>query len=163
MKQLRKKPKPIKSITIPLEDNSRFHPELKKYLGYCLYKSAVTLRGKVDKQLGKYGLIAPQCGILALLQVEGDITQVELSTYMAIDKATMVRMIDSLEEKKLVTRVQSKTDRRANYLHITKQGIEALGKIQTERKKAEDEFLAPLEPGERAQLLALIGKLVANI
>ena len=56
---------------------------------------------------------------------------------MGMDKTTMVRMIDGLENAKLVTRVPSKTDRRANLLQVAEAGQLAKVKMDEARKRAE--------------------------
>src|SRR5258708_4018821 len=103
-----------KAPELPAIHKACLHQDLKKYLGYCFYKSAAGLRAKVDQRYAPFGLVAPQFGMLIILQSSGPITQNELGQFMAVDKATMVRMIDGLQDKKLVTRTQSQKDRRAN-------------------------------------------------
>ncbi|MGZ3723397.1 MAG: MarR family winged helix-turn-helix transcriptional regulator [Bdellovibrionales bacterium] len=139
---------------------TRLHPTLKRFVGFCYYKSAAIFRGKVDQRFHQYGLVAPQFGMLVILVENGPLTQGELGQYLAIDKATMVRMIDNLQDKKLVTRTQSKTDRRANHLEITKAGEKMLTKLNDERKKIEDEFFSVLTKEEREQLAVLTDKLI---
>src|ERR1035437_20139 len=96
-------------VPLPAVHRACLHQSLKKYIGYCFYKTAASMRAKVDHRFAPFGLVAPQFGMLIILREQGPITQMELGSYMAIDKATMVRMIDVLEGKKLVTRTQSKT------------------------------------------------------
>ena len=147
-------------IAVP---KARLHPSLKKFMGYCFYKSAILLRANVDIKFAKFGVVAPQSGMLVILLENGPLTQGELGEFMAMDKATMVRMIDNLEDKKLVTRTQSKTDRRANRLEITKAGEKMIEKLSVERKLAEDEFFEPLTKVEREQLASLIHKLATAV
>ena len=150
---------PIYNPALPPAQKTKLHQSLKRYLGYCFYKTAACMRAKVDERFAPYGLVAPQFGMLILVKEQGPITQMELGTYMAIDKATMVRMLDIMQEKKLITRTQSKTDRRANHLEITKAGEIMLNKLNEARKVAEEEFLRPLNKTEREQLAVLINKL----
>lgn len=137
----------------------RLHPDLKEYLGYCFYKAATRIRSKVDLELAPFGVVAPQFGMLIILDSQGSMTQGELAEFMSMDKATMVRMIDGLEEKKFLTRVPSKEDRRSNRLAITPGGRAALIKLDRARERAEGEFLAALSRKEQAQLRAIISKL----
>jgi DNA-binding MarR family transcriptional regulator len=150
---------PVYNPTMPPAQKARLHQSLKRYIGYCFYKTAACMRSKVDQRFSPYGLVAPQFGMLILLKEQGPLTQMELGTYMAIDKATMVRMLDVMQEKKLITRTQSKKDRRANYLEITKPGETMLNKLNEARKAAEEEFLQPLSKTEREQLAVIINKL----
>lgn len=53
---------------------------------------------------------------------EDDVIQKDMAEIMGKDKSAILRLIDSLEEKKLVRRVVDKNDRRKNYLMVTKTG-----------------------------------------
>lgn len=44
------------------------------------------------------------------------------------DKASLTRLVNTMENKKLVTRVQSKEDKRINHIHITDHGRKSLEK-----------------------------------
>jgi DNA-binding MarR family transcriptional regulator len=113
--------------------------------------------------MAAHGLVAPQYGMMFLLDLEGPMTQNELGAYVAVDKATMVRMIDGLEEKKWVLRVPSPKDRRANQLRLTPAGKQIIKRLDQLRKRAEEEFLAPLSETERAQLSVIVNKLVTSL
>lgn len=140
--------------------NGQLHPFLKKYLGYCFYKTAAKIRAQVDQELEPFGIVAPQFGMLITLLSQGPMTQGELGAFMAVDKATMVHMIDGLEENRFLTRVTSKKDRRANLLEVTKAGQRAVKEMDAARKRAENNFLKPLNAVERRQLRAIVSKLI---
>ncbi len=89
------------------------HPELQDFLGYAMSKLAMRVRSRMDELVSRYGIVAPQCGILKMLHRVGPMTQVELGSYMMIDKATMVRFLDGLEELGLAVRSTHDSDRRA--------------------------------------------------
>ena len=147
-------------LSIP-EPSNKLHPYLNSYLGYCFYKAAARIRGKVDRRLAEFGVVAPQFGMLIILQQAGAMTQRELGSFMDIDKATMVRMIDGLEAKKFLTRTTTKTDRRAKRLEITKKGAQTLIKMNKARIRAEQEFLKDLGTKEQAQLRSIVAKLIS--
>ena len=118
------------------------------------------LRAGFDRRVQKYGLVAPMFLMLKLLKIEGKMTQVELGAYMAVDKATMVRMIDALEERKYLNRVQHDRDRRAKWLEITAAGRKVVARVDEERAEAEAQLLSHLTATEREQLRALVAKLL---
>jgi MarR family transcriptional regulator for hemolysin len=60
--------------------------------------------------------------LLSISQKEEDVIQKDMARMMRKDKSSILRMIDSLEEKGLVRRVAAIEDRRKNYLMITKAG-----------------------------------------
>lgn len=146
--------------TCPVEGAEKLHPELKAYVGYCLHKLGMRARANFDRRIQKYGLLAPMYVMLKLLKLEGKMTQVELGTYMAVDKATMVRMIDGLEELKFLKRTQHAQDRRAKLLELTDAGRKVVTTIDKTREEAEAQLLAPLSPAEREHLRALVAKVL---
>lgn len=141
-------------------DSSKVHPALKAYFSYCFYKSAFKLRENLNTQLLKMGLIGPHLGILRLLQIDGSLSQIDLGECMGIDKATMVKLIDHLEELKLLDRTTSTSDRRLKMIEITQKGHQVLEKASAIRQNTEDQFLSTLNPQEREQLLKIIPKLL---
>lgn len=148
----------MKRNHVPAE--GKIHPRLTTYVGYGLHKIALRLRAKVDEKIADFGLVAPQYGMLLILKIEGTMTQAELAQYMAMDKATMVRMLDGLEEQTYVKRSPSASDRRAKLIEVTATGQRILGALEKRRVEAEREFLAPLSAEERTQLRQVVSKLI---
>lgn len=135
------------------------HPGLKDFVGYACAKLGFRIRQRMEELLVGEGLVAPQAGILRLLQTVGPMTQVELGQHMLIDKATMVRMLDGLEERGYAVRNEHAEDRRAKVLTITAKGAKILDKVKEARIKAEGEALAPLAAKEQAEFRRLLQKL----
>lgn len=141
-------------------ENLTIHPELKSYFSYCLKKASVRLRGMMDKVLEPYNLIAPQLGMMRLIDVHGEVSQSELAQSMGIDKATMVKFIDEMEKSKFVVRIGCETDRRIKYIALTPAGKKMLLKGNELRLAVEKEFLSPLTAQERALLEKALPKLL---
>jgi DNA-binding MarR family transcriptional regulator len=127
---------------------------------YYLYKSAMRMRESLDKSLAKLGIIAPQLGILSVLNEHGDMSQADICKFIAADRATMVKLIDGLEGLKFVARKAKAGDRRVNQIAITPKGITALGKARAIAKLTEEALLAPLTPEETKALKEIIPKLL---
>lgn len=138
---------------------ARIHPALKDNFGYVFAKSAAVYRQRLSQALDPLGLLPPQMGILFILRVSEPLNQLTLGEELGIDKATMVRLIDGLEEKNLVTRESSTEDRRAKLVRITRAGREMAARLEKLRTTLESDFLAPLSESERKQLRTLIAKL----
>lgn len=118
------------------------------------------LRLYLDEKLKPYNLIAPQLGMLRVINTAGSISQGELAQSMGIDKATMVKFIDNMEKDKYVVRKGCEKDRRIKYLSLTASGKKMLLKGSDLRAEAETEFLAPLTAAEKAVLEKALPKLV---
>ncbi len=68
-------------------------------------------------------LAMQEFGLLHAISKEADeVTQKDMAEAMGKDKSAILRVIDSLEEKKMVRRVADQNDRRKNCLMITKKG-----------------------------------------
>lgn len=162
----KKRPAARRAAAAPIVDSYspcavNIHPGLRDFVGYSLTKLGFRIRQRMEELLASDRLVAPQCGILRLLQNVGPMTQVELGQHMLIDKATMVRMIDGLEELGFAVRKEHAVDRRAKVLSITPKGAKILDKIREARIDAEERVLAPLDAKERAEFKRLINKLAS--
>ncbi len=68
-------------------------------------------------------LTIDQVGLLyAISQNDRDVTQQDMAELMLKDKSSILRMIDSLENKELVRRAVDREDRRKNQIFVTKKG-----------------------------------------
>lgn len=157
-----KKSKPILDSCISSigPDELKVHPVLKQYFGYCYYKSAIRFKAMMDQELAQFGVVSVQLGILRVLENLGAMSQVELGAGMGIDKASMVKWIDSLEKKRFVTRKEGEEDRRVKFIAITKKGLSALKVQATIRQKVETEFLSVLTTEERELMRTVVPKLL---
>lgn len=138
----------------------RVHPTLQAYLGYCLYKAALTHRSKLDEALSDYGLIGPQLGLLCLLHSHGTCSQGDLGESMSIDKATMVKLLDGLESQEFVKREGNPHDRRIKDVSLTAHGKKNFEKLLKLREIVEKDFLSVLSGEEEKQLRKILPKLL---
>lgn len=157
-----KKLKGVQASTVYTPCAVSIHPELQDFIGYSMMKLAMGVRARMDELVARYGVVAPQCGILKMLHRVGPMTQVELGKYMMIDKATMVRFLDGLEEKGLAVRTTHESDRRAKVLKITAKGAKLLDKVREARIEAEETVLGPLNKEERDEFKRLVRKMAVQ-
>ncbi len=102
-------------------------------------------------------------GIIRMLYM-GALTISELSSRLGMDPSSLVRMIDSLEEKELVKRGTDPDDRRRNPIHLTEKGRKLIEDVPV--LADEDpmfEALHSLDPEEIRDLKTLLFKLIYNI
>ncbi len=160
MKKIKNIQNHFEVIDITKGHSGKIHPSMGEFLGYCLYKLAIRFRSNMDQGFAKHHLLAPQAGMLTLLQKSGSMTQVELGSYLAIDKATMVRFLDDLENKKLLVRKPHISDKRAKVLELTSKGQQVIKEIHKIRKEIENKTLSSLTKAEISQFKKLISKLI---
>lgn len=140
--------------------DTKVHPFLKDYFGYCFYKAAVILRERLAGRIYEYGLVPPHLGMLRLLKELGEHSQNQLAEQLGIDKATMVKLIDQLEKKKFIERTQDAKDRRIWRIRITSGGEKLLLKASAIRQEVEAEFLSSLTEAEQKVLRKCIPQLL---
>ena len=71
-----------------------------------------------------FGLTVPQSGALRVLAQNGRLSSVELSRKLFVTPSNITGIIDRLEKKGFVKRVQKKGDRRIMLISLTRKGLE---------------------------------------
>ena len=108
------------------------------------------------------GLKPYHAGILGTLRNHPRITQQALADLLGIFPSRLVALLDDLTKLKLIERRASPTDRRTYALHLTKSGMNMLGKVGKEAARMEEEVCAALDATERERLSALLARIAAQ-
>ena len=114
------------------------------------------------EETGGFGITPVQFAILNALMDDPGEDQVTLSARVAFDAATSGSVIGRLEAKGWLRREPDARDRRRKLLWVTPQGEAAALQMKRAVAKAQGRILGPLQAEERAQLVALLAKLVAG-
>ena len=110
-----------------------------------------------------YDLTPVQYAALAKIDAHPGIDQVTLAGLIAYDRTTITGVVDRLEQKKLLVREVSTTDRRARVLKLTGQGRDTLTELTPAVDKAQALMLSGLEPEEQLIFLHLLQKAAAGV
>ncbi|MEO1924353.1 MAG: MarR family transcriptional regulator, partial [Nautiliaceae bacterium] len=88
--------------------------------GYALTTTLNTLRKKFNSQIASYNLSSEQYAVMRLVDEMGEITPTKISELLKRDKATITRIINSLEKKGFISKkyINSKS----YYLLLTPEG-----------------------------------------
>src|SRR5690606_19128701 len=108
----------------------------------------------------KQGLIPPHIGILTVLTASGPLSQIALGEELGVDKATMVKLLDTLEKDACIEREPGTRDRRIKLIRITPKGRRTQAAAIKIAHRVSESFLSPLGPHEREILRKAIPKLV---
>lgn len=132
-------------------------------VGLRLAESARRWRQLLDERLRDSGL--SQARWLALLHLRrmGDgIAQIALAQSIGIEGASLVRILDDLESRRLVERRTDPQDRRAKQLSLTAEGLLALNEVDAIARALRQEMLAGLDQQQIIQFQDVLDSILAN-
>jgi DNA-binding MarR family transcriptional regulator len=162
----------------PLKDGSVRHPaqpsssagargatpiasrEAARPFGALLHRLGQRLHEELERGLEPLHF-SPQCYfVLFNLSRHGPRSQLSLGGCAAINRTTMVSLIDRLEELGLVQRRRDLKDRRAYIIHLTEKGAATLQRAMVLHREAEARCLQPLSSKEQELLRDLLARLL---
>ena len=134
---------------------------LNDFLGYLIMKSGLQIKFAIRQAYMKESIeITPeQWAILHALSENGEQTQKQLADTLMKQKPNITRLIDILEEKKLVMRASVESDRRAFNVYITEEGRTLAEDILNKTIKYRKNFYKKLTDEEIETLKSLLLKL----
>jgi DNA-binding MarR family transcriptional regulator len=104
-----------------------------------------------------------QFGVLVLIEGNPGLNQSGLAAALGIERSTMVAVINVLEDRGLVKRQESTTDRRSYVLSLSKQGQHLLNTVKARVGDHEAEISGALSNSEKQTLLGLLKKISGHL
>lgn len=120
---------------------------------------------RVLQDLAQHNINVGEFDVLAALRRRGAPYQLspnQLQNMVLISSGALTNRINRLESASLVTRSPDPNDRRGVIVTLTERGLEVIEQAVVNHLRAEAELLEPLDQGERAQLAALLKKLLLH-
>ena len=136
--------------------------DLEELIGYNLKRAYVIVRTDFRKTLGEDGMSARVFSALSLSVRFPNITQSELARIMGIERSGLVAIVDELEAKAYLRRVQVPTDRRVQALVPTEAGRKAYRAAIAAVRAHEDTLFGDMTDVEKQTLLSLLKKIRAR-
>lgn len=87
-------------------------------------------------------------------------SQQDLARRIDVNRTTMVKLIDRLQDEGYVTRTRNPANRRTYVLSLTARGGTALKRLRQAAADHDARITAALTPGERRRLMALLNRLL---
>ena len=134
-----------------------------EFLGYLLSVAFRNLKKRIETKLYIYNLTAPQWGVLSRLYEEDSLTLIDLTKRLYSDPATIKSMVDKLEKKGLVKRVENENDKRSVKIFLTENGKLLEKPLKDIVKSIIDESLKNFTEEEKEELKRLLKKLIKNL
>jgi len=93
-------------------------------IGYALTTTLNMLRKNFNREIKKFDLSSEQYGVLKLVSEAEKLTPTQIAELLNRDKATITRIVKSLDNKKLIKK--ENINNRSFYVKLTKNGKEML-------------------------------------
>ncbi|MDE1004296.1 MarR family transcriptional regulator [Paraburkholderia agricolaris] len=103
-----------------------------------------------------------QYGVLYILFHSGPLEQIGIARLIGLDRSTTALVVKILSERGLLEKTKSETDQRKVEISLTEAGRQCFRQCERYAQKSVDALLAPFEPAERTQFLALLDKFVSH-
>jgi MarR family transcriptional regulator, organic hydroperoxide resistance regulator len=101
--------------------------------------------------------------VLDTLWDDGVLSQQEIAIKLQKDKNSVTKLIDALENKKLVQRIANKQDRRLNQIHITDSGQKIKNEVTEIAMKATDTIIKDIPKEDLYTFLRVLTKMSDNM
>ena len=122
----------------------------------------VELIDAMDRELAQFDISAPQLIVLASVANNEADSASKLCRSISYDPGAMTRMIDRLEQKRLIRRVPHPDDRRATNLELTAAGKALYPQLISAKETVQAQFLRGFSKDEVATLEGLLNRLLEN-
>jgi MarR family transcriptional regulator, organic hydroperoxide resistance regulator len=132
-------------------------------LGMLLRAADSTFNRHLRDALAHHDVTFGQFQHLRNLWVENGLTQAELSRRIGIEMASSTAILDSLEARRLITRVRNVADRRKINVFLTPAGAALKKPLMTGAARVNKEARRGLTDAELASVFTLIGRIIANL
>ncbi len=134
-------------------------------LGFIIYRTALALKAALQRFFKEngYEITAEQWAIVRHLWEEDGLSQRELGEKTSKDKPNITRMIDALEQKRLVFRQPDPRDRRKYCIYLTKEGKSLQERLLPLAQTLRERVTQNLTPQEIDLLKGTLDKIYQNI
>lgn len=135
--------------------------DLENSFGYQLRLLHLEADRRARQALDAFGMTPARVTALLVIAAQTGCTQTALADALSINRASAMKMVNTLEALGLVSREQA-NDPRAHALTLTPKGRDGLDRMVAALRRADEEMLASLCPQAQGELLATIRLLVAQ-
>lgn len=129
----------------------------------ALTKVSRKIRTAFNQQVTAHGLTFPRARALFRLAKKQNMTQSELACELELEQATMVRLLDRMEENGLIERRPDPNDRRVKLLFLTAHGEEQANLVRSIGERIREQIFQDIDPGQMQVAMALFERITANI
>lgn len=132
-------------------------------LAFLLEEVPRSLRRNFDERIQAHGLSLTQWRILAYLLRDPGISQTELARFLELERMTIGLALDKMEDRGLVERRRSSTDRRVQLVYATPKAVALLPELRLEADATYAQLLRDIPEDRMAEFRKILELLAANL
>jgi DNA-binding MarR family transcriptional regulator len=126
------------------------------HAGYAVRRFQIWIFQDFIRTLASVDITPTQYSVLTVIGANPGLSQMAVAQRLGIERARLVHLLDSLEDRKLVRRVRSRTDRRSHALHLTAPGQASLRQFKLLAAEHERHVADKIGRENREQLLRIL-------
>jgi DNA-binding MarR family transcriptional regulator len=132
---------------------------LPSLLGFNIRRAQIALWRDFNRNVAEGEIRPGVFSSLLLASANPGIAQIQIANHLGIDKASVVALIDRLENAGWVQRKRSTEDRRRQGIFLTPAGVKAYKSLKKEMIDHERKFVERFSDQERKTLISLLQRL----
>jgi DNA-binding MarR family transcriptional regulator len=140
-----------------------FREDLSRNFGFILHDVARLLRTTFDRRVRELGLTRSQWWVLNHLFRNNGVTQSELAEILEVEKPTLGRLLDRLEQKGWVRREADANDRRAKRVFLTQEVEPAIKAMRAAAAEMRRDAVAGLSAEQQERFVDVLLTIKANL
>ena len=126
------------------------------HAGYAVRRFQIWIFQDFIRTLASVDITPTQYSVMTVIGANPGLSQMAVAQRLGIERARLVHLLDSLEDRKLVKRVRSRTDRRSHALHMTGPGQASLRQFKLLAAEHERHVADKIGKENREQLLRIL-------
>jgi DNA-binding MarR family transcriptional regulator len=131
-------------------------------LAFLLSQVGAHAAARFAERLAPLNLTPPHVGILWVIKLADGLSQQALGEKLGVFPSRLVTLLDELEQRGLVERRDSPTDRRSYALYLTDAGRDSFDQIGRIGREHQDALCAALNESEQEQLAQFLTRIAAQ-
>ncbi len=137
--------------------------DIERNFGFLLHDVARLMRTVFDRRGRALGLTRSQWWVLTMLYAREGVTQSELADMLELEKPTLGRLLDRLEEKEWVERRADTLDRRVRRVYLTDRVQEVMRALRSTAAGVRRDALGDMGDEERERFIDALAKIKSNL
>lgn len=134
--------------------------DLSDHLGFLVRRAQLWVFKDVRRRLARFDIGPAQYSVLTVVNANPGINQNAVAEALTIERASIGRLVERLEEQGYVSRLPSTVDRRSYVLHLTANGRKTVVRMKSIVYEHDKAFAEKLGPEHYAELLQILTRFV---